>query len=492
MYKTPEGRVYDPWSVLKLWVEQEAEVPNRDRFWNLYTNKNDIPRCEYLALATWEQTHKESERAESPPSTPFDVAKYVHKPPAGAREPRPQAPVAPVAPRALWVPPRNEGPEGLYHWQRLNLGELESIVGHMIRNNRNTRFLHPASFLIQWAQRLHEYILHRRSLGEFPYNAVPTFSAGFVKGKITVGWYIHHETGGRHRRARATPRSITTRQNAEEDTGIGYRVARNYLEASCTVSPTFVGLRTPLGVQRQDSALRKQVLSAFVIVHSQSELDELARTISTADFQVYLGREGGEIALRPGETERRLFNDTDDLEMSVRVSPRLLVAINAGQVRPGRPIRFPTNGELVRLHYCAQEGHYAPKAYPAFYSRAPGMEHSPEETQADINASKARWKSIIEWFVRGLYKAMVDARVRANSSLRGIPRFLASPMSSESTDLARFYVDSYRQPAARLADFVVEGNYAQWENGLGIAGVEDGEYHQWVDVPFWFVEAVPR
>ena len=87
VYKTPDGHVYDPWSVLKLWREQEVEEEGRDRFWNLYTNKNDISRAEYVALSIWEVDHKESERPDSPEDSSFDIAKYLHKPPAGARQP---------------------------------------------------------------------------------------------------------------------------------------------------------------------------------------------------------------------------------------------------------------------------------------------------------------------------------------------------------------------------------------------------------------------
>lgn len=87
VYKTPDGHVYDPWSVLKLWREQEVEEEGRDSFWNLYTNRNDIPRAEYVALSIWEVDHKESERPDSPEDSPFDITKYRHKPPSGARQP---------------------------------------------------------------------------------------------------------------------------------------------------------------------------------------------------------------------------------------------------------------------------------------------------------------------------------------------------------------------------------------------------------------------
>ena len=87
VYKTPDGRVYDPWSVLKLWNQQEAEQKFRASFWNLYTNRNDIPRSEYEKLSYWEEDHKESGRAKSPEDSPFDITKYRHKPPAGARQP---------------------------------------------------------------------------------------------------------------------------------------------------------------------------------------------------------------------------------------------------------------------------------------------------------------------------------------------------------------------------------------------------------------------
>ena len=473
-YETPTN--YDPWMLEQYWAHQTPTWLSGPPGAPMQKYVKDplgavIPYAEYEALAQW-VNDPNNKKPESPPSTPFDPADYVHKPPAGAREPPPQSPVAPAAPRTEGALDR---PRHIHDWQILSLGLVEALVRRR-------------SFLTQWAQRLSDYILRRRSLGELPNNVEPSFSAGFVQGKITVDWYISHETGGVAR----TPRPIRTRGTTGADAEAGFRVEKNYLEVSCAVSPNFVGHLTLLGVQGTDSRLRKQVLRAFVNVGSDSELNELARTISIADFEVYLGREGGAIYIRPGEPGRRPFEDTDRLEMTLKVSPRLLAAIEKGRVLPGQEINFPTNAELVADHYGAQEGHYALKAYPAFYSRAPGMSDSPEETQDDINDSKARWKSIIAWFVRGLYKAIVDARDHTAPRTRGTTRYLAAPPPLLADDLVRFYSspDAYTLPTARLADFVVDGNYAQWENGYGPVGAEDSEYHQWVDVPFWFAEAI--
>ena len=80
-YKTPQGRPYDPWEILKLWNAQEADEPNSNWFFNPSTNLYDIPRYEFDGLNEWEHTRKESERPPSPLASPMDLAKLVHQPP---------------------------------------------------------------------------------------------------------------------------------------------------------------------------------------------------------------------------------------------------------------------------------------------------------------------------------------------------------------------------------------------------------------------------
>ena len=74
VYKTPQGRPYDPWALLQLWIQQTADCPHTTRFFNPSTNQNDIPLPEFTMLAAWEHQHKESERPESPLASPLDVA----------------------------------------------------------------------------------------------------------------------------------------------------------------------------------------------------------------------------------------------------------------------------------------------------------------------------------------------------------------------------------------------------------------------------------
>ena len=490
VYKTPQGRPYDPWEMLKLWNAQEANRPNSQWFFNPSTNLYDIPRSEFVndvdgGLSGWEQTHKESERPSSPEASPMDLAKLVHQPPPNPdgtafvqrAQPRPH-------PETVFEPPHANS------WQHMSYAGFRTLTREfMSRGGARGRTYRIASgWLTRWRTRLAEFFGSYRNL-QRDYTSL-WFTAGFVVGKITVGWYIQHETS-------STPRVRATRSSS----GSGHRVEENYLDVHCAVHPSFVGVDTPLGAQGSASPLRKRMLSAFTGFRSDSDLRELARSISDADFRVYLGREGGDIVptiLPGGVRRRRPLNSADDkLGLSITITPRLVAAIEAGNIVPGRAIAFPGTAELVAAHYGAPKHAYATMAYPAYWSTAPGVEGEGPEVDAEdveeaLRASKEKWKSIIAWFVRSLYTATVDARRDMYPYRSGTTLYLAGPHPPALDELVRYYgsPDAATLAAQSLADTVVDGNYAEWENGVGEEEVEDSEYHQWVDVPFWFAEAV--
>jgi len=486
VYKTPQGRPYDPWEMLKLWNAQEADRPNSQWFFNPSTNQYDIPRSEFVndvdgGLSGWEQTHKESERPPSPEASPMDLAKLVHQPPPNPdgtafvqrQQSRPQ-------PGALFEPPHANAWQNMSYagFRDLTRGFMSRAGGARGRTNRRA-----SGWLTRWRTRLAAFFSSDRNQQRD--NTSLWFTAGFVVGKITVGWYIQHETS-------SSPRVRATRSSS----GSGHRVQENYLDVHCAVHFSFVGRDTPLGAQGSASALRKRMLSAFTGFRSDSDLRELARSISDADFRVYLGREGGAIAptiLPGGVRRRRPLNSDDKLGLSITITPRLVAAIEAGNIVPGRAIPFPGTAELVAAHYGAPKHAYATMAYPAYWPEmsgagGPGPGVSPEAWRA----SKEKWKSIIAWFVRSLYTATVDARRDMYPFRSGTPLYLAGPHPPALDELVRYYTspDAATLPAQSLANDVVDGNYAEWENDVGEEEVEDSEYHQWVDVPFWFAEAV--
>ena len=308
------------------------------------------------------------------------------------------------------------------------------------------------------------------------------FTAGFVTGKITVGWYIQHETS-------STPRVRATRH------GAGHRVQYNYLDVHCDVHCDFVGVDTPLGAQASSSALRKRMLSAFTGFRSDSDLRELARSISDADFRVYLGREGGTIAptiLPGGVRRRRPLNSDDKLRLSITITPRLVAAIEAGNIVPGRAIAFPGTAELVAAHYGAPKHAYATMAYPAYWSTAPGVEGEGRRCHRRPGGRPRKSGSRSSRGRCGRSTATVDARRDMYPYRSGTTLYLAGPHPPALDELVRYYAspDAATRAAQSLADTVVDGNYAEWDNHVGEEEAEDSEYQQWVDVPFWFAEAV--
>ena len=97
-YETPTN--YDPWMLEQYWAHQTPTWLSSPPGAPLQKYVKDplgavIPYAEYEALAQW-VNDPNNKKPESPPSTPFDLADYVHKPPAGAREPPPQSPVDPM------------------------------------------------------------------------------------------------------------------------------------------------------------------------------------------------------------------------------------------------------------------------------------------------------------------------------------------------------------------------------------------------------------
>ena len=70
-----------------------------------------------------------------------------------------------------------------------------------------------------------------------------------------------------------------------------------------------------------------------------------------------------------------------------------------------------------------------------------------------------------------------------------LPRRAASAGARRTRPILRVAGRATRA-AQSLADTVVDGNYAEWDNHVGEEEAEDSEYQQWVDVPFWFDEAV--
>ena len=475
VYKTPATPPanpinYDPYALNKYWASQTPVMGClRD------TNRNLIPISEWNdpvhGLAVWVNNNP---KAASPDLSPVRSDQVFRNPTVNGREftQRAQPPVDPM--EGMLVDTMVGDGSRLQQYQNLHAGQFSALCLRMMGDDP----FHDMNFLLRWGVRIGNFLSSQRTLGLLGRDTEDRYSAGFVTGSFEFRWKIGNYTDFPRR---FHPKAIT--ENKES----GYQVTENNIALMFEVHPDFVGWYAELGEQFPQTELRLKLLSAFLSESSPEGrqltiLEDLAKRLE-GDFRVYLLREGGEINIPEGQTNRRAFTDSDELSLLIEISTELFMAMQTDHLKVDSDGQFsytvPTNEEMQEAHYGTKKEHYNFQPYPAYWSVALGGSSS--ISQEGINASNQTLKSSIAFVLRCLCKAVAGPR----------NLYLAAPISTGIPAVVKEYYSSLTRPTQELANFVVDRNFATWESHRDMVGNRARQERSMsIAVPFWFAEAV--
>ena len=482
VYKLPEPNKptpYDPWTIHKMWMQEDGSNDEDHLFYNPLTRAHDIPHREYAALSEWVNNHDESERIASPEPSPIRPDQVFHNPIVdGVEFVQRQQPPVDLMEGMLAETMVGDGSR-LRQFQNLGAGEFSALCLRMMGGDP----LNDMNFLLRWAVRIGNFLSSRRTRGLLPRDTEDRYSAGFVTGNFEFRWDIGNYFDFPRR---SRPNAIT------ENEETGYQVTWNNISIMFQVHPDFVGRHAALGEQFPQSELSLKFLSAFLSESAPEGRQliirhDLAERLER-DFTVYLLREGGDIDIPEGQTNRRAFTDSDELSISIEISTELFMAMQTDHLKVDDDGRFsytvPTSREMEEAHYGTQKEHHNFQPFPAFWSLDPGDRSS--RSQEDINASKQTLKSSIAFVLRCLFKAVAGPR----------NLYLAAPIRTGIPTVVEEYYSSLTRPTQELANFVVDrtqglANFASWETHRGMVGERARQERSMeITVPFWFAEAV--
>ena len=458
VYKTPDGHPYDPWFLHRMWLKQEEEAPNRPWFWNLYTNKNDIPRYEYELLAEWvsQPGNDESTRPESPPTSPLDLAKLVHKPPV-------------VNGKEFEQPPQDDAPNEVSldgdTWSNLSQDQFQDLV-LLLSSQVNIGEFRMGNILAHWMSTLRSYYNARLPRGAFDHLR---WTAGFKDGEFDINWTIIQP-----KPPAGAERAATRLQDN------GYRVESNMIDI----------LFQPWRLPRDDPEyMRKVLINALRDGLSPRRMLDpaqpaLLRQITPSDLSVDF-----DISMRGVETGAVTF-------VNIHISPRLLAAFMNGDVTRNGVV-YPTTEWLVANHFGVPSGERGHVAYPPDWTTGDG---DPRIGPNALRASEQTWNGIVARITSMLYNAMIRTGPHQYSTTDDPfdtrTLFLASAVENvieqghESTRLPT-------HPEVALAGFLSNVDAADTDvytraRILERDGMVDHVGRKKVSVPFWFAVDTAR